>query len=58
VNASKFTLGEIKYAGYAVIILGLLNVWMLGSGLLFWALGFGLMHIVYGIWMWWKYEKL
>jgi hypothetical protein len=25
--------------------------------LYFWALGFGLLHILYGISMWWKYER-
>ena len=57
VNAGKFTLGEIRFLGYSQIILGIINCWMLGYGLYFWAIGFGLMHIVYGIAMWYKYER-
>ncbi len=57
VNASKYTLGEIRYLGYGEILLGLLNCWLPGYGLLFWTLGFGVLHIVYGVLMWWKYEK-
>ncbi len=57
VNASKYTLGEVRYLGYGQIILGLINCWFLGSGLLFWTLGFGVLHIVYGAVMWWKYER-
>lgn len=56
VNGSKYTLGEIRYLGYALVILGAINCWMPGYGLYFWALGFGVLHIVYGIWMWRKYE--
>lgn len=56
-NASKYTLPEIKYLGYAQILLGIINLQMIGNGLLFWALGFGVLHIVYGVFMWWKYER-
>ncbi len=57
VNGSKYTLGEVKYLGYAQIILGIINLWFVGYGLYFWAAGFGIMHIVYGFLMWWKYER-
>ena len=57
VNASKFTLGEIKYLGYCQVILGIINCWQNGYGLYFWALGFGVLHIIYGIAMWYKYER-
>lgn len=57
VNASKYTLGEVKYLGYLQIILGIVNLWFVGKGLYFWAAGFGLLHIVYGIFMWNKYER-
>jgi hypothetical protein len=57
VNASKYTLGEIKYLGYCQLILGIINCWVIGYGLYFWALGFGVLHIVYGIGMWYKYER-
>lgn len=57
VNGSKYTLGEVKYLGYGQIILGLLNLWLLGYGLLLWSAGFGLLHIIYGALMWWKYER-
>lgn len=57
VNASKYTLTDIRYLGMAEIALGLLNVFMLRKGLYFWTLGFGVLHIIYGVVMWWKYER-
>ncbi|MCY7292438.1 MAG: hypothetical protein LH615_09685, partial [Ferruginibacter sp.] len=57
VNASKYTLVDIRYLGYIQILLGLINLWFVGYGLYFWAAGFGVMHIAYGIYMWRKYEQ-
>lgn len=57
VNASKYTLSDIRYLGYCEIVVGLINMQWIGYGLYFWALGFGVLHIVYGILMWWKYER-
>ena len=57
VNASKYTLTDIRYLGYCQIITGLVNLQWIGYGLYFWAFGFGILHIVYGIVMWWKYEQ-
>ena len=57
VNASKYTLTDIRYLGYCEIVIGLVNMLWIGKGLYFWALGFGVMHIVYGIVMWMKYER-
>lgn len=58
VNASKYTLSDIRYLGYCEIILGLVNMLFIGYGLWFWAIGFGVLHIIYGISMWWKYERV
>jgi hypothetical protein len=57
VNGSKYTLGEVKYLGYGQLLLGIVNLWEPGYGLEFWALGFGVLHILYGMVMWWKYER-
>jgi len=57
VNGAKYTLGEIRYLGYVMVMLGLINCWFPGYGLYFWAAGFGVLHIVYGIVMWNKYER-
>lgn len=57
VNASKYTLTDIRYLGYCEIILGLINMLFIGYGLYFWAVGFGVLHIVYGAIMWFKYER-
>lgn len=56
VNAEKHTLSDIKYLGYCQIVLGLLSMFFLGWGLVFWAIGFGVLHIVYGIVMYRKYK--
>ncbi len=56
VNASKYTLGDIKSLGYLEILLGLINLLYVGQGLIFWVIGFGLAHILYGLYMWKKYD--
>jgi hypothetical protein len=57
VNASKYTLVEIRYLGYGQLLLGLVNLWFVGKGLYFWAAGFGVLHIIYGVVMWYRYER-
>jgi uncharacterized membrane protein YidH (DUF202 family) len=57
INASKFTFEDVKFLGMAQIALGLLGTWLTGAGLILWAIGFGIMHIVYGIHMQWRYER-
>lgn len=57
VNASKYTLGDVRYLGIVEIIIGLLAAAFPGYGLYFWAAGFGVMHIVYGTIMYMKYDK-
>ena len=56
-NASRYTLQDIRYLGIIQILIGLAaSLWpqyILGL----WILGFGIMHIVYGITMYYKYER-
>jgi hypothetical protein len=56
INGSHFTYRDVRYLGYCQVILGLLSAFFPGFGLIFWALGFGVMHIVYGMIMHYKYE--
>ncbi|MDB5283721.1 MAG: hypothetical protein JWO06_2796 [Bacteroidota bacterium] len=56
VNASKYTLDEIRWLGFSEIILGLIGCFFIGYGVTLWALGFGIMHIVYGLIMYVRYE--
>ncbi|PIE50282.1 MAG: hypothetical protein CSA38_03530 [Flavobacteriales bacterium] len=56
VNASKFTLNDIQYLGILEIVLGLVSLFFLGWGLVTWAIGFGVLHIVYGLIMYKKYQ--
>ncbi len=56
-NASKFTLFEIRYLGITEIILGLIAMAIPGYSLIFWSLGFGILHIVYGAVMYFRYER-
>lgn len=57
INASKYTLSEIRYLGICEVILGLACTQFLHAGLFFWTIGFGVLHILYGFIMWWKYER-
>jgi len=56
-NASKYTFDDIRYLGLCEIVLGLAGSFFTGYGLLFWAIGFGLLHIIYGTVMYFKYER-
>ncbi len=57
VNASKYTLDDLKHLGFMEIGLGLLASWFYGYGMIFWMIGFGVLHIVYGTMMYYKYER-
>ena len=57
VNGSKYTLSDIRYLGILEIVLGLISTQFIGYGLYFWAIGFGVLHIIYGFIMWWKNER-
>jgi hypothetical protein len=58
VNASKYTLGKIQYLGYIEIILGLICAVIPGFGFWLWVIGFGLMHIIYGTFMYLKFDRI
>ncbi len=57
IGASNFTFTDIKYLGLCEIILGLIAAFIPGYGLAFWALGFGVLHVVYGSVMYLKYDR-
>jgi uncharacterized membrane protein YiaA len=57
VNASKYTFEEVHYLGITEIVIGLLAAVFVNNGLIFWILGFGVCHILYGIILYRKYER-
>lgn len=57
VHASKYTRNDIRSLGFAEILLGLVASFIVGYGLLFWVVGFGVLHIIYGTYMYFKYER-
>lgn len=56
-NSGKFTYREIKSLGLIQLTLGVLAAWQPAYGLLYWALGFGFAHIIYGIYMHYRYDR-
>jgi hypothetical protein len=56
VNTSKYTLDEIHYLGLTEIVLGICAAVFLYHGIIFWTIGFGFCHIVYGLIMYKKYD--
>ena len=56
-NASMYTVEELKYFGYYQLMLGLLCAFAIEHGIWFWLAGFGIGHIVYGIYMYIRYER-
>ena len=56
-NGSKFTLRDVESLAYCEIAIGLVSLFWPGYNLLAWAFGFGILHIVYGLAMYYKYER-
>ncbi len=56
VNASKFTLSDVRIVGYLEMLTGLTSLFFPAYGLFFWAFGFGIIHLFYGILMYFKYD--
>lgn len=57
INGSTYTVSDIKFMGILEIVLGCISLFMPGYELLFWTIGFGILHIFYGIIMWNKYDR-
>lgn len=57
IQASGNLYEEVRYLGYSEIALGLISAVLPGYGLLFWAIGFGVLHIFYGTLMYRKYDR-
>lgn len=57
IAASKHTYGDVKWLGLCEIALGLIATLLPGYGLLFWAIGFGVLHVIYGTVMYFKYDR-
>lgn len=57
IHASKYTLGDVKYLGITITIIGLLAAYFYQYSIPLWMLGFGFCHIFYGGMMWFKYDR-
>lgn len=57
VNGSQFTFSDVKWLGICEILLGLLAALLPGYGIVFWTIGFGILHILYGAIMHFKYNQ-
>jgi hypothetical protein len=55
-NASKYTLEEIRWLGLSEVLLGLIGCFFIGYGITLWVLGFGILHIIYGLMMYARYD--
>lgn len=56
INAEKYTFSDIKYLGFCELVLGCISLFFLGYGFVFWIIGFGVLHILYGLIVFKKYK--
>lgn len=56
ISASPNLVDEVRYLGYMEIILGLIASAYPGFAVYFWAVGFGILHILYGAILYRKYD--
>lgn len=56
-TAGNYTIKEVKSMGIVQMGLGLLSAWFIEYGLLIWTVGFGVVHIIYGVYMHFRYER-
>lgn len=56
-SAGNYTYKEVKFLGVTEVALGLISSFYIEYSLLLWAIGFGLVHIVYGVYIHVKHER-
>ena len=56
-STSKYSYNELEILGYIELLLGIIASYFMGSGLLFWMIGFGIGHVVFGFFIHFKYDK-
>ncbi|MDR1859734.1 MAG: hypothetical protein LBR06_02275 [Bacteroidales bacterium] len=56
-SGARFSHKELYYAGTAEVLLGLVAALFPAAGLPLWAAGFGIVHLIYGIVMYFRYER-
>lgn len=56
-TASSFTFAEMKYLGMSEMLLGLIGLYFIEYSLVCWAMGFGLLHVGYGLYLHFSYER-
>ena len=57
ISSSRLTLDDVRYLGYLELGLGLVACFYKEHPLLLWSLGFGVLHVIYGSIMWFKYDR-
>lgn len=57
IAGSHYTYKDVKWLGICEIVLGLLAALLPGYGVVFWTIGFGVLHIIYGSIMHFKYDR-
>lgn len=57
INASKYTYTDIRFLGICEVVVGIIAIFNSSYGLYFWAFGFGILHIFYGLMVYFKYER-
>lgn len=57
ISSSKYSYNELEILGYIELLLGIIASYFIGSGLLFWMIGFGVGHVVFGFFIHFKYDK-
>jgi len=55
-HVGHFTFSEVRYLGILEVLTGLVSLFFLRYGLFFWIFGFGILHIIYGSLMFFRYE--
>jgi hypothetical protein len=57
VAGSHYTVTDVKWLGIYEIVLGLIAACLPGFGIVFWTIGFGVLHIIYGSIMHFRYDR-
>jgi hypothetical protein len=55
--ASHYTFTTLKYFGLCQLLLGIIALYFLPYQVLLWTIGFGILHIAYGLYMYFKFER-